>query len=132
MLGMTTCQKNPSDPYVPGATVWGYVILPEALDGNLFVAVLDRDTVAMNDNFIQGYETICRSDDSLPYAFYDVPSGEYYLYCAVFIDCDDWKVYSDADFFGYYGSTNGPPESANVVVPPYGEVVVDLTLKAIE
>lgn len=122
-FGVISCYKKKStDPYVPGATVWGMLNLPEIADGKPYTVVLDRDTILIND-FIMSYESVCRSDSAVPYDFYDTPAGVYYLYGFVWMNGEKREGPRFGDFFGYYGSTNGPPGSANVVVPLSGEVI---------
>ena len=131
VCGILSCsRKKTTDPYVPGATVWGTVALPEIADGKPYAVVLDSDTILTND-FIMSHESVCRLETSVPYSFYDTPAGEYYLYGIVWTTGEKGKALRSGDFFGYYGSTNGPPDSANVVVPYSGEVIFDLILKVI-
>ena len=127
-LGIVSyCKKKAVDPYVPGATVWGMLTLPEIADGKPYTVVLDRDTILTND-FIMSHESVCRSDSAVPYDFYDTPTGVYYLYGIVWMTGEKREVPIVGDFLGYYGSSNGPPDSANVVIPLSGEVIFNFKL----
>lgn len=131
-LGVVSCcKKKITEPYVPGAMVWGMLTLPEIADGKPFAVVLDSDTTLTND-FIYASEGVCRSDTTIPYDFYDTPAGEYYLYGVVWTTSGKWETPKSGDFVGYYGSANSVPDSANVVVPASGEVVFNLTLKVVQ
>jgi hypothetical protein len=125
---VSCCKKKTIDPYVPGATVWGTLTLPEIADGKPFAVVLDSDTVLTNDYYIYAAEGLCRSATTVPYSFYDTPAGEYYLYGVVWTTSGKWETPRSGDFFGYYGSSSGAPDSANVVVPSSGEAVLSFGL----
>ena len=127
-LGIFNCSKKRMiDPYVPGATVWGMLTLPEIADGKPYAVYLDSDTILTNV-YIQSQKSICRYDSIVPYDFYDVPSGIYYLYGIVWMNGGEEELLRHGDFFGYYGGADGTPDSANVVIPSSGKVVLSFKL----
>ena len=77
------------------------------------------------------HHLFCRNDTVVPYSFYDVKEGRYYLHAIVWNSGNRDEEPKNGDFFGYYGTANRTPDSANVVVPSSGEVVFDLMLKVV-